>query len=175
MQTAYGAISIASERLRTMLSKCTYWQRFAGRDWTEAEALERIYLDTTEHLDDIVDNPANRPFAVISRQSPVRWDAISRGLYAPSGMLWVEFHRDSPVIKPEDPGDSEREYENDVGRIVHTGDAQAPGLLDLSAMGNYIDILSITAEGPMRAAPDMVAIIGDAWLYYLDVQWGTRR
>lgn len=176
MDAAAGAIATSRAKLRTMLSKCTYWQQFGGASYTEAQALARIYLDGMPYLDDVLSNPANRPLAVIGRGSRgVRWQCVgSPRTFAVDGALTIEFHRTPTTLDESDPGAFERSYENDIARIVSAPDGST-GLLQLSGLDTNLDILDITEEGPVRAEGELVALIGDAALYYLDVEWGTRR
>jgi hypothetical protein len=174
MDAAAGAISGARDNLRTMLSKCTYWQQFGGATYNETQALARIYLDTMPHLATILSDPTNRPVAVIGRGgNGVRWRGASGPrTYTVSGSLVIEFHRTPPTLDAADVGDPEREYENDIGRIVSPN--SGTGLLQLSALDTNLDILDIHEDGPHRASPDVVHIVGDAFLYYLEIEWGTR-
>ena len=73
MDAAAGAIATSRDKLRTMLSKCTYWQQFGGASYTEAQALARIYLDGMPFLDDLLSDPTNRPLAVIGRDEMESW------------------------------------------------------------------------------------------------------
>jgi hypothetical protein len=174
MDTAAGAISGARDNLRTMLSKCTYWQQFGGETCTESVALSRIYFDSMPHLETILSDPSRRPFAVIGRgSSGVRWRGTSGPrTYTVSGSLVIEFHRTPQSLHEDDYGDPEREYQNDIGRIVSP--SSGTGLLQLSALDTNLDILDIHEDGPHRASPDVVHIVGDAFLYYLEIEWGTR-
>lgn len=176
MDAAVGAIATSRAKLRTMLSKCTYWQQFGGASYTEAEALARIYVDGMPYVDDVLLNPANRPLAVIGRGSRgVRWQCVgSPRTFAADGALTIEFHRTPATLDDTDPGAFERSYENDIARIV-SAPTGGTGLIQLSGDPDYLDILDITEEGPIRAEGEAVALIGDAYLYYLDIEWGTRR
>ena len=175
MDTAVGAISIWRDKLATMLSACTYWQQFDGQAWTAAQALERIYQDTSPLLDDLLQNPANRPYAIIHKgTSGLHWSGASAPrLYTVRGTLIIEFHRTPPTLKADDPGDSEREYENAIGRIIASYDANNPGLLELSALGDYLQITGLREDGPYRVDPTEVPMAGDVQVYFLEIDFGN--
>lgn len=176
MDAAAGAIATSRDKLRTMLSKCTYWQQFGGASYTEAQALARIYLDGMPFLDDLLSDPTNRPLAVIGRGARgVHWQAVGGPrTFAVDGALTIEFHRTPTTLVEADPGAFERSYENDIARIISAPDGST-GLLQLSGLDTNLDILDVTEEGPIRASGDLVSLVGDASLYYVDIEWGTRR
>lgn len=174
MDAAAGAIAESRSLLRTMLSQCTYWQQFGGANYSESQALARIYLDGPPLTGDIAGSPDLLPYAVISRgDRGVRWTKTASNTWSVSGHLIVELYRKPAAIDDEDPGAQERAYENDVARIV-SAPTGGSGLLQLSRNGSGLDIFDIVEDGPYRADGELITIVGDAWIYYLGVEWGTR-
>lgn len=174
MDAAVGAISTVRDLLRTQLATTYAVRHWDGMSLTVAQAKDRIYqtMPLAQDLDALDDL---RPFAVISKpERGVQWRPLAAPRhYGCSGLLTVEFHWLPGNLDARDPGAIEREYENFIGQVVQTGDVNNPGLLDLAQTDGYLTIREVLEDGPHRSEAEDQAIVGDCWLYYLHIWWGT--
>ncbi len=175
MDTAAGTISLARDLLRTSLANTYAMRTWDGMTLTADQAKARIYqamplVQDLDALDDL------RPFALITKpERGVQWRQIAAPrTYAPTGLFTIEFHWSPGDLDERDPGSVEREFENFIGAVVHTGNSSQPGLLDLAQVAGYLTIREVLEDGPHRSEAEDQAIVGDCWLYFLHVWWGAE-
>lgn len=183
MDSAAGPIAIAKSKLREMLSKCTALQSWDGLTLTEAQLLERIYLDalpappefrtefTREELESL------RPFVLVYMPNMFGFGmrSVSSGSLQGSnsyGAFFVELHRNVDQDEATDPAALDRSFENTLGQLLTTGDRSNPGLWQLSAYGTYLEIASVELVELYRAAQDEITARGDYQSATLLVRWG---
>jgi hypothetical protein len=186
MDTAAGPIALAKSTLRTMLSNCHAFQNWDGLSMSAALAADRIYYDA---LPPPLNNAAEytrdelialRPFALIYKtvERGITFRHASSGSrfgHLPSGRLVVELHRNVPIDEQHDPGAADRSFENMVGLLISSSNANQPGLVELSAYGTYLQLGTITDYGPERCDPDAVPSLGDFQSYALFIDWGVEQ
>ncbi len=174
MDAASGTISLVRDLLRTQLATTHAVRTWDGMSLSVDQAKERIY-QTMPLVEDLAALDDLRPFAVITKpERGVQWKPLAAPRhYGASGLLLVEFHWSLGGLNPDDPGALEREFENFIGSVVQTGNANQPGLLDLAQDSGYLTILEVLEDGPHRTDAEDQSIVGDCWLYFLHVWWGV--
>jgi hypothetical protein len=177
MDAATGCISSARELLATSLANCTAFRSWSGPTWSVAEARTHVHQQALpEEGEDWLQLESLRPFAVIARPNNANRFAhlASPRCFSSSGMLVVELHWSPPPLDKDDVGRNVRAFENFLGSLIRTGDSNAPGLLDLSGTYGYLNIVEVVVDGPYRVSPQEVAVVGDCYLAYLEIEWGVR-
>lgn len=183
--TASGVIAIAKERFRDAIATCTAFRTWDGENWSIAQAKEHIYYDalpppgrrTEAHSLEALQ--ALRPFCLIYKPADfgVRLHQVAVGgsnRFSPSGTLIARFERNVPAEQAQDPGEVDRKFENMMGALLSTGDANNPGLAELAGLAGYLNIRQIDEAGPFRSTEDERPTLGDCQWYYLQVEWGAR-
>lgn len=174
MDSPVGAISVAKNAVREMLANCTAFRTFHGQSWTVAEARARIYFDTLPALDTILTDPSFRPLAIIVTGRIGYSKSAGPNLFVPSGSFLIELHDTPETIDTADPTANERRIENAAGLICQSGDANNPGLAELSNAGDYLPLTDIRYQGCERIDPQLLPTIGDAMVAYIELEWGAR-
>lgn len=185
MDAATGPISSAKSLLRTMLSKCAALQAIDGASFSEAELLERIYLDALPAPPDFRPEYSReemeqlRPFVLLYMPGMTGFgmQAVSAGSVtgaASHGSFIVELHRSVPEAETKDPGAIDRSLENILGRLLSTNDMNSPGLWQLSRYGTFLELTNTELLEVFRTHPDEVPSKGDFQIATLLVQWGTQ-
>lgn len=184
METAAGPIALSKSLLRTMISKCSALQSWDGFTFTEAELLERVYLDALPAPPDFKPEytreqmEALRPFVLVY-MPPIGgfgMNANSAGSVCGAsafGSFIVELHRNVKPDEAADPGAVDRSFENTIGQFVSTNAMNMPGLWQLSRYQTYLELRAVELLEVYRAHPDDVPSKGDFQIATLLVQWGT--
>ena len=176
MDAATGCISNARQLLADSLANCTAFRSWSGPTWSVAEAAGHVYQNSLPQEGEDVDKiRARLPFAVIHRPPHANRFVRSAhpGAFASSGAFVIELFWLAPPLDAEDPGRNVRTFENFLGALIHTGDANAPGLLDQSATAGRLNINEIAVDGPFRATTEDLPIVGDCYITLLFIEWGV--
>jgi len=178
---ATGIFAKQKNRLRDSLASCYYFRRWQGNLWSREEAKQRIYLDALPpppdgHAYTRVHWESLRPFALIYVTELEMMTNAEPGGFFTRGALTIEFEQNIPAEIAGDPAEIDRQFDNELGDMVFTGDADKPGLWDLSKIAHqgYFQIDRLQPDGPWRTAEDRISDVGDASMYQLHLTWGTR-
>jgi len=185
MDAATGALAVPKDLLRTSLATCTAFRQWDGLSLTVEQAKDRIYFDALPPPSGNVYTKAElvalRPFAIVytsasdGLQFVQESSAALGGSFVAAGALIVRLERNFPDVSAEaDPAAAaDRQFENFLGPLMRSEDANSPGLLELAGQAGYLVIrqLSLMA-GPMRCDPKDVTGLGDHQVAFLEVQWG---
>jgi len=162
-----------------MLSKCYALQHWQGATYTEAELLDRIYLDALPDPDDgssrtKEESEALRPFIVLGADvgSPLTIRKVAGGggnWFDSSGMI-------NCYIEQAAVGDTEseidRSFQETMEQTLKSGNPSQPGLLEQVDQSGSLNISSITVMGPYRIDHEEVEAMGDCQMFRLQVRWG---
>lgn len=174
-----GLITTPVDRLRVMLSKCYALQNWQGETYTEAELLDRIYLDALPDPDDGAsrtkeESEALRPFILIGADvgSPLTIRKVAGG-----GGNWFDSSGTINVyVEQNAVGDTESEidraFQVTMEQTLKTNNQNQPGLLDQVDLPGSLNISSIIVMGPYRIDHEEVEEMGDCQMFRLQVRWG---
>lgn len=176
MDAATGCITTPRKLLENSLAHCHAFLNWSGAEWSEAEARQHIFQESLpEEGDSWYRMKESRPFAVISRPNAANTITLAGTprSYSSRGRLIVELHWEPDPIDKDDPGRNVRKIENFIGALLWGETDGTPGLLDLSGEYGYLNIINVQADGPYRVSSENVAVVGDCYVTYLDIDWGV--
>ena len=179
-----GALITALNEVRTLLSKCYWWQNADPSNVrNETEALAAIYVDalpknpTGEATYSKEELAALRPYAIVERSPGDGFHAIaqsSAGCHNYRGHHVLTLR----ISTPDDLVDDEHALglyvEDLIDKIIKTGDSEKPGLLDLGVPPDRLMIRELKADVYFRVAEEDREEHGDfVWIEF-DLWWGPR-
>ena len=179
--TAVGCITKAEQLLKDTLCACSAFQEWCGAA-NATEAAESIYLEALPPDDVYRDQEeverliARRPFAQIwtSEQDGLTIRRIaSPNTTSGTGTLYLRFERNVPEEIAHDYAEVDRTFKNVLGEILSSGDADSPGLAELSSLAGYLDWEAIIIRSWTRTQRDDIPTLGDAQMAEVEIQWGT--
>jgi hypothetical protein len=177
-----GLLLDTQDCLRRMISRCVALQSWSGNTFTEAQLLDRVYLDAIPEpavgsVHTLEELQALRPFVLvgINSESPIRIqrDAMGGGSsFTPSGSLVM-------MIEQATEGDTEAEIDRNFATklesFLFSGNPSQPGLIDQLDAADSIAIQEIHGEGIFRVQPEDEVSKGSAQRAYFRIDWGTGR
>lgn len=170
------------QTMRSMLAACKYFQTLVGGN--ESDALARIYHGSlpkpasNAETFPLSELQSYRPFAIIF-PSPTtainyNWEATG-GLnwnHSRSGEIEILIERDHPSSGGDDVNDFG--WTDLIGQIVHSGDSDNPGLLELHALGNHLQLARVSVLDIYRSDEEDWSETGDTQRAHIRVKWGLR-
>jgi hypothetical protein len=163
------------------LSRCHAIRTWQGNNWTEAQALARIYHhalpppgNSREHT--LAELTALRPFVLLytEQQDGLDLNRDTAGTdWAPraSGHMVACFEATIPSIDLADPSKVMRDFEQFLGLVIGTGNTNQPGLYELFGQPGELAGTRVVYRGSVRTEPEDVADLGDCLRGWLDLYW----
>ncbi len=179
MLSTDGPLLIALDAAKRMLAACDQWQAIAGGE----ASTERIHYDALPAPDPgpqftRAQMIAARPFALL-------WQDISGGYriesgsatpHCPnqSGKIICQIELNVPAEHAGNPTALADWANRLIGRLIRTGDPEAPGLWDLSRSPGFLPVTAIDVDNYVRTNPKEFRELGDAIIFELAITWSTR-
>lgn len=172
---ASSCITKAEERVRDMLANCTQFQTWTGTA-NATEAKTRIYYDSLPLATDLDASPlayneSLRPFALI--YTSLESGFQMQELLGSSGAVVIRFEQDVSTATIRDYEETDRLFKNTVGKIIHSGDTDNPGLWELSITRAYTQLTRITLDSLLRTTEEEYNTYGNAQAAEITVHWGA--
>ena len=79
-----------------------------------------------------------------------------------------------PDALADDPTELAEDLYRKFGRLMKTGDASAPGLMDLSHRSGYLPLLEIQFVSSLRCEQKQAHDLGDFVLAEFQISWGLE-
>lgn len=165
------------------LSRCHAIQTWQGATYTQAQALGRIYhqalpppANKIEHT--LAELSAVRPFVLLYTEQgdglEVARDTSGTD-WAPraSGHLVACFEATIPSVDINDPAKVANDFEEFLGRVIGTGNANQPGLYELFGQPGELAGVRVVYRGYARTDPADVTELGDCLRGWLDLYWSV--
>lgn len=159
----------AVEKIRQAIDDCHHWDGQTYVDALPAPPSGQVY--TADELN------ALRPFALISQARGDGWEVnakhVGGACHISHGHVLVSF--ELPI--PEDVTDATSlglHVLTTVGRLIWTGDASKPGLIDLSGQPGRPFVRRVVVGDYGRCHDEDVQEYGDHIGCELDLWWGVR-
>lgn len=180
--TAANPILASLTAARQMLADCYHWRRIAGGEpWDDAESLAHVHLDALpppaaggEHT--LAELQAMRPFAIVSlgEGEAIHFDLDSSGncCVGMGGSVDVYIEMDVPTELRNTPSLLAADVYERIGRVLRTGNAAQPGLVDLAGLPGYLAVRRATMRAYYRTTRQERHDIGDATCVHLSLMWG---
>lgn len=172
---ADGPLLIVLSKARDMLAATDEWQQISSTAKIHFDALPPPTPGpqyTREQLQQA------RPFALLWNDDSAgyRIDQGSQGPDCPAqrGRVAIQIQADVPAHFREDPEEVSIWANRMIGRIVRTGDADSPGLWDLSRLPGNLPITMTEVHGYERTTVQERHELGDAIVFELSVVWSTE-
>lgn len=183
--SADGPVLDALNAARAMLRDCHWWRRVANPDspWSQATAEAHIHFDG---LPPPVPGPDHslaqltqlRPFALMwTEQSAgfrLRNETAGYCCAIPSGMIVVQIEMPVPTAMVNNPTTLAQHLSRLLGLIMRTGNAEQPGLFELSGRAGYLPLTEIQLIGYARTDAKTARDIGDVIVAELQLNWGLE-
>lgn len=180
--TAANPILTSLTAARKMLADCYHWRRIAGGDpWSAEESLVHVHLDALpppaargEHTREELE--AMRPFAIVSLGDgeAIHFDLDSSGncCVGMGGSVDVYIEMDVPPELRNTPSLLAADVYQRIGRVLRTGSAAEPGLVELAGLPGYLALRRATMRAYYRTTRQERDEIGDATCVHLSLMWG---
>ena len=180
--TAANPILTSLTAARQMLADCYHWRRLAGGEpWDDAESLAHVHLDALpppavggEHTR--AELEGLRPFAIVSLGDgeAIHFDLDSSGncCVGMGGTVEVYLEMNVPPELRDTPSQLAAQVYDQIGRVLRTGNAAEPGLVDLAGLPGRLALRRATMRAYYRTTRQERMEIGDATCVHLALMWG---
>lgn len=183
--SADGPILDAMTAARNMLADCHWWRRVANPDspWDQATARSRIHFDGLPPADpgpdhSLAELTALRPFALMWTEQAagfrLRNDTAGYCCAKANGVIVVQIELPVPPAMQLDPHALGTHVSRLMGLIIRTGNAEQPGLFELSGLSGYLPLNEIQLYGYVRSDEKAKLEIGDVVWAELQLSWGLE-
>lgn len=180
-----GPLLSSMAAAKAMLRDCYWWRRLADANnaWSEAEAAAHIHYDALPPPSPGPDHSlselqAARPFALL-------WSDAAAGMrlrnstagyccYLPSGVIVIQIEMAVPANIAANPTAVAEDVSRKLGRIMTTGNAEQPGLMELSGLAGYLPINELQLYGYLRTDAKAARDLGDCVVAELQLNWGLE-
>lgn len=171
-----GRMYSAIAKIKGLLESCFYWQSISPEDGQGLVYIDELPAPENGHVYTREEFEAMRPFAIVAMASGDGFEmsaTTSQTLMA-SGRAHIEIELPVPEDIADDGHLVGQHVLKTVGRILHTGSTEQPGIFDLSGTPGRPYIRKLVVQDYYRVIDEKAEQVGDHVLVSMELEWGYR-